>query len=103
MIHSEILASLETLGVPVELYEYTGEEKTYITFFQYDETKAMNANDEEILTHYYFQINVHSDKDYSELVSSVKSLMRSIDGVRLNELDIFKNGYQRSMRFKFTK
>jgi hypothetical protein len=103
MIHAEILSALNSIGVPVELFEYTGDEKTYITFFQYDETKALNANDEEIITNYYYQINVLSDKDYSNLVQTVKEKMREIDGIRINETELFKNGYQRSMRFKFTK
>ena len=104
MIHNEIKQALETLGVPVEFHTYSGDETTYITYFQFDEEASFNANDQEIATNLYYQINVISKDNYRQLVKDTKQKMSEMGGIRLNEQELFlKEYYQRSIRFKFTR
>jgi hypothetical protein len=105
MIHAEIRVALEALGYPVEFGWYEGEDPTYITYIQYDEAPRLNANNQEIATTFYYQINVFSTSDYSELVKNIKIAMRDLDGDRIDENESVypDNWYHRSIRFKFTK
>lgn len=104
MIHDEIMRALEGLGVPVDFHTYSGKARTYITYSQYDEEASLNANDQEIATNYFYQINVISKGNYKRLVRDVKQKMNEINGTRLTEQELYlKEYYQRSIRFKFTR
>lgn len=105
MIHSEIKASLESLGVPVDFHTYTGDADTYITFFQFDERTAFAADDEEFAAELSYQVNIFSKGNYMSLIQGVKEQMKTLGGVRTSEVDIYNEGgiYQRSMRFTFTR
>lgn len=105
MMHAEIKQALDALGVPVAFHWYDGDEQTYITYLQYDEGARLNANNEEIATNYYYEINVFSTTDYMDLVKNIKVILGDLGGIRMDENESFypDNWYHRSIRFRFTK
>jgi hypothetical protein len=105
MIHGLIDKELSSLNVPVAFKKYTGDEETFITFFEYDEGSAMDADDREIATSYYYQINIFSKTDYGTLLKQVKEKMIALGGTRLSEGDVPNMNseyHQRTIRFRFT-
>lgn len=73
-----IIDTLSKTKVPVSFRHYTGKEKTYITFFEMLNTDEMFADDEAIVTGRYYQIDVWSKENYTNLVKEVESLLKSI-------------------------
>jgi hypothetical protein len=106
MIHGEIETALSPLGIPVEFQYYNGDEETYITYSQYDESTNFSADDQEKATDLYYQINLYSKGNYVDIVKNIKALLGDIGGNRLNEVEFYdqdQKWYQRSMRFQFTR
>lgn len=103
-MNKELIKALKTLGVPVAMHQYEGSEKTYLTYSQTDEGAAEMADDEEFATHFYYQIDVYSNGDYTDLVKTLKKTMKQIGGTRIGEFDTsdLQDSYRRTLRFKFT-
>lgn len=84
-ISKKVREVLKPTGVPVVKLKYSGEESTYITFFQYNEMGSLYADDEELESRLSIQVDVWSIGDYTELVKEVKRLMYNA-GFRRNSL-----------------
>jgi hypothetical protein len=74
-INEDVIKALKGIGVPVSFQTYTGKANSYITFFTYLDQPESHADDEELTTGYYVQIDVWSKGDYTELVDTVHRKM----------------------------
>ena len=84
MINSILVKALKPLGVPVSWQTYSGTSSSYITFFCYNEQGVAWAENEEIATGYYVQVDLWSKSgDDSSLVDQVKSTLE-IEGLQTN-------------------
>lgn len=68
--------TLSPLGIPVSLQYYNGSETTYITFFSYLDKGELYADDEEVATGNYIQIDIFSKGNYTNIVKQVIKLMK---------------------------
>lgn len=71
-----IIDTLKPLNVPVEFQVYNGSNIPYLTFFTIDDKGELYADNEEIATGYYIQIDVFSKGSYTELVKKINKLMK---------------------------
>jgi hypothetical protein len=70
------MSTLSPLNIPVCFQVYSGPETTYyITFFRYNKQGSQYAENEEIATGHYIQVDVWSKTDYTDIVEQVESLM----------------------------
>jgi hypothetical protein len=105
-INSLIIDTLTPLEIPVDFQTYDGDEETYITFFFYNESGALFADDDEQSTIYYTQIDVWGPYNLEGIVKQAKSLLKQAgfnkrfigDGPFLEEKGI----YHKIMRFSIT-
>lgn len=88
-LNSLIESTLSPLDVPVYPNTYDGEEDTYIVFNTYNEAPEMNADDEEIITKYFIQVDVFSSGNYLSLVKKVKRLMKDVGFGRMFESETY--------------
>lgn len=98
--------TLVPLGVPVEFSNYSGDETTYITFFRYNEQGEEWAEDEEIATGYYIQVDIWSKSDYTILEDQVKAAMISAGFSRSSAQDFYEKDtgiYHAAIRFVYVK
>lgn len=105
-MNETIINTLKPLGVPVVFQKYSGSESTYITFFIYNEQGQFWADDTEIQTGYYIQVDVWSKSNYSALVNDVISLMKNAGFKRNFAADLYEeetNTYHKSIRFNYVK
>lgn len=105
-INKLIKDTLKPLGLPVEFQSYSGDKKTYITFFVYDEFGEQFAENKEIVTGYYVQIDIWSNGDYTSFSESVKTLMENIKFKRTSSVDLYEKEtkiYHKATRFKYLK
>lgn len=101
-INSDILTALSDVGCPVQFQHYNGKADTYITFFTYLDQPEQHADDQEVITGYYVQVDVWSKRDYTQLVQDVHEKM-VLAGFRKREFyDLYENDtkiYHKAMRF----
>ena len=99
-----VLDTLKSLNIPISFQKYSGASSTYITFFEYDQRGELFADDNEIDTGHYIQLDIWSKSDYSSIVSNVKSAMISAGFTRLAEADLYEDDtkiYHKGMRFYY--
>jgi hypothetical protein len=104
MKNSLIVNALKSLGVPVAWQKYSGKENPYITFFCYAEQGEQFADNSEIITGTYVQVDVWSKDDYSLLVDQVKSNMEAAGFIRTTAQDLFEFDtliFHKAMRFSY--
>jgi len=104
MINSILVKALKPLGVPVSWQTYSGTASTYITFFCYNEQGEAWAENEEIATGYYVQVDLWSKGDDSSLVDQIKSTLELEGFKRTTALDLYESEtqiYHKALRFSY--
>lgn len=98
--------TLSPLGVPVEFQTYSGVAPVYITFFEYNQRSALNADDQEIKTAHSIQIDIWSKGDYTELTKMVKEKLIAVGFRRIMETEFYEPEvkiYQKTIRFNYVQ
>jgi hypothetical protein len=101
-INTKVLQALGGIGAPVSFQTYSGTDFPYITFFTYLEQPEQHADDEELITGHYVQVDVWSKTDYTELVNSVHQRVLAAGFTKLNFYDLYEQDlgiYHKAMRF----
>ena len=101
-INQEVLQALKDIGVPVSFQNYTGSADTYITFFTYLDKPEQHADDAELITGHYVQVDVWSKTDYTDLVKSIHQKMLTAGFTKQNFYDLYEQDlgiYHKAMRF----
>lgn len=96
--------TLDPLGVPVEFARYSNAGDTYIVFIEYNQASRMNADDAEIITKHFFQVDVFSTGNYLQLVKDVKKLMKQAGFGRMFESETYDDDmkmYRKILRFNY--
>jgi len=102
MINKLIIESLRPLNIPVSFQKYTGTATEYITFHCYFTEGAAFDDDSESLTGYYFQIDIWSKSDYTEIAHKTKNLLIDKGFKRITEFDLYENDiYHKVMKFYY--
>ena len=99
-----IINTLKPIGVPVVFQNYAGKETTYITFFTYLEQGEEFADDEEIVTGHYIQVDVWSKGNYLEVVNEVKERMKQAGFRRRSEYELYEKDtkiFHKVLRFVY--
>lgn len=102
MINSIVINALSSLNTPVSFQKYSGSATTYITFFEYLGQGESFADNEEKSTGHYIQVDIWSLSDYSTLVNSVLTAMKTAGFKRISEADLYENDtkiYHKPIRF----
>ena len=89
-INKLIIDTLKPLSVPVRFQTYEGKEETYITFFCYNEQGESFADDTEILTGFYMQVDIWSKGNVEKLKESVIDLLKQVGFKRKNGQDLYE-------------
>ncbi|MBY6900383.1 hypothetical protein [Clostridium botulinum] len=77
-INKLIIDALKSLNIPVNFQTYKGKEETYITFFCYNEQGECFADDTEIVTGLYMQVDIWSKRNVEQLkIDTVKLLKKA--------------------------
>lgn len=76
-MESELKQILKELNVPVAHLRYKGKEKTYIVWTIIDEQPLFSSDDEINYTEVTVDIDIYSESNYLNLMSSIKKIMKS--------------------------
>lgn len=104
-VKSDVLAALNSV-LPTGYFVYKGSSKSYITFFFYNQTSALIADDEEAMTAYGLQVDVYSDGNLENAVNQVKKELKKIGYSRSYEMDLYDIAtglYRKNMSFRSIK
>lgn len=103
-MNSLIINTLKPTNIPVAFQVYSGDESTYITFFEYNQMSALRAEDVEVRTQHSIQVDVWSQGNYSTLVDQVRSLMVNAGFERITEHEFYESEtrtFHKSFRFYY--
>lgn len=95
---------LQPTGVPVNKLKYTGSATTYITYFNYNEQGEAFAENREIATSYYIQVDIWTKDDFTDLYKQVLSLMTQAGYFRVYAYETYENETQikrKIIRFQY--
>jgi hypothetical protein len=104
-LNSLIITTLKPLA-PTFFLTYSGSVFPHITFFEFNQQSALNADDEEDLTAHSIQVDIWSKDDYTNLVIQVKNSLNVIGFRRTNETEFYENDtkiYHKVLRFNFVE
>lgn len=99
-----IRETLKPLNVPVAKARYNQSSDTYIVFIEYNQAPRMSADDKEIMTKYFYQVDIFSKGNFDNLVKEVRERLTEAGFRRMFESETYDEdmGYYRSiMRFNF--
>lgn len=103
-INSIIEIALGNIGVPVSFHNYSGDEQTYITYFCYNEQGEEWAENKEIATGFYIQVDIWSKTNYTTLAKNVKKALEDVGLIRTTTQDLYEKDteiYHKGMRFSY--
>ncbi|MDN4609123.1 hypothetical protein [Sporosarcina highlanderae] len=103
-LNRKIMDTLKPLGVPVAFGNYNQTANTYIVFVEYNQASRMNADDDELITKHFFQMDVFSTGNYLQLVKDVKSLMKEAGFGRMFESETYDTDmkmFRKIIRFNY--
>jgi len=103
-VNKLIMDTLKPLNVPVSALTYNNTASTYITFTEYNQASRINADDEELITKHFIQMDVFSSGDYLELVKNVKTLMQQAGFGRMFESETYDEDmkkFRKIIRFNY--
>lgn len=75
-MESEIKRILSTLDVPVAHLKYKGKSKQYVVWTILNEEPAFSADDEIQYSEVVVDIDIYSDSNYLNVMSSIKNIMK---------------------------
>lgn len=99
-----IMDTLKPLGYPISQAKYNQTADTYIVFVEYNQAPRMNADDKELITKHFFQVDVFSKVNYLQLVNDVKKLMKKAGFGRMFESETYDTDmkrYRKIIRFNY--
>jgi hypothetical protein len=96
--------TLKPLGVPVSFANYNQTADTYIVFLEYNQSPWLSADDEEMFTKHFYQVDVFSSGNYLQLVKDVKRLMKQAGFGRMFESETYEpemKKFRKILRFSY--
>lgn len=96
--------TLLPLGVPVAKLRYNQTAPTYIVYTEYNQAPRFNADDQELITKHFYQVDVFSKSDFTDLVNEVRTRLTEVGFKRMFESETYDedmNMYRSIMRFNF--
>jgi hypothetical protein len=85
---------------------YSGSIFPHITFFEFNQQSALNADDEEEMTAHSVQVDLWSLNDYTSLVAQVKTSLLAIGFRRAFETEFYENDtkiFHKVLRFNYVE
>lgn len=67
---------VDGVDIPVKFLRYNGKNTTYITYMQVDADNALSADNDLINYVDYYDFDIYSKGDYTDIVEAVKTLLK---------------------------
>ncbi|WP_099157272.1 hypothetical protein [Virgibacillus ndiopensis] len=99
-----IMDTLSPLNVPVSPMTSDNSADEYIIFTEYNESSMLNANDDEVSTRDFVQVDVFSNGDFTNLVKQVKQAMKQAGFGRIFQSESYEKDmqkYRKIIRFSY--
>ncbi|WP_341478348.1 hypothetical protein [Clostridium niameyense] len=71
-------------------FTYEGEETTYITFFEFLGQGEEFADDVEVETGHYIQVDLWSKTSYHNIVKNIKEMLTKVGFIRKSETELYE-------------
>lgn len=103
-INTIIKTALTSISAPVSYMTYTGTTTPYITYQCYNEQGEAWAEDKEVATGFYCQVDVFGKTDCTAMAEQVKAAMITAGFKRTTAIDLYETDtklYHKALRFSY--
>ena len=84
-----LMDALKPLGYPVGKAKYNQVADTYIAFVEYNQAPKLKADNEELITKHFYQVDVFSNGNYNQLVKDIKNSLKEVGFKRMFESETY--------------
>jgi len=99
-----IMDTLKPLNVPIAKMRYNQTSDTFIVFMEYNQAPRISADDFEFATKHFYQVDVFSKSDFTNLVDDVRGKLTDVGFRRMFESESYDEDmkmYRSIMRFNY--
>ena len=99
-----VIETLRPTNTPVAYMKYNQPHDTYIVFLFYNIAPRLTADDEELITKHFIQMDVFSKFNFLKLNKQIKKLMKEAGFGRMFESETYDEDmgmYRKIFRFNF--
>lgn len=89
---------------PTSFGTYNSSEETYIVYIEYNQAPWLSADDKEMFTKHFYQVDVFSSGNYLNLVKDVKRAMKQVGFGRMWESETYEEEmkkFRKTLRFSY--
>lgn len=97
---------LKSIGIPVTKLKYSGKATTYITYFLFNEQGEAFAENIEKDTSYFYQVDIWTKTDFTDVYKQVLELMKEAGFCRVYANEQYESDtqiYHKIIRFQYTE
>lgn len=97
--------ALLPIGIPVSAISSNNTADEYIVFNEYNQASALTADDDELSTKYFFQVDVYTKGDFTEIVAEVETRLKDAGFNRMFSSETYDSDaqkYRKILRFSYT-
>lgn len=102
----DIKGILQSIGIPIEHLFYQGKATTYAVYQIYNENGEAFAEDKEIETSYFIQVDIYSKEDLTDIYKQALDIMLSIGCYRKYSTEMYEPATKlnhKVIRFQYTE
>ncbi|QGH35134.1 hypothetical protein GI584_14250 [Gracilibacillus salitolerans] len=96
--------ALLPINIPVSAMTNNNSDDEYIVYNEYNQASALNADDDELSTKYFYQVDVYSTGDFTDIVEEVKDRLKVVGFNRIFESETYDNDaqkFRKILRFSY--
>jgi thiamine pyrophosphate-dependent acetolactate synthase large subunit-like protein len=97
--------ALLPIGVPVSAISSNNTADEYIVFNEYNQASALNADDDELSTKHFYQVDVYTKGDFTDIVAEVETRLKAASFKRMFSSETYDSDaqkYRKILRFSYT-
>ncbi|WP_062323940.1 hypothetical protein [Halolactibacillus sp. JCM 19043] len=99
-----IIDALRPINVPVTTLTGNNNNSEYIIINEYNQSSSLNADDKEMSTRYFYQVDVFTSGDFTTIVAEVESRLKEAGFKRMFSSESYDNEaqkYRKILRFSY--
>lgn len=96
--------ALLPIDIPVSALSSNNTADEYIVFNEYNQAPSLTADDDELATKYFYQVDVYTKGDFTDIVKEVESRLKAIGFKRMFSSETYDNDaqkYRKILRFSY--
>lgn len=96
--------TLIPIGIPVSALSGNNSNDAYIIYNEFNQASALDSDDEEVSTKYFYQVDVFSKDDFTDLLADVEARLKAAGFKRMYSSETYDEEaekFRKILRFSY--